>query len=216
MLFTRRFFVLSIALLLAVTASVPVNAQQTLNDVKKDRGLTDNDVLAAAKTFMPRGGRDEYFGFVGTGNSGTMIVYGLPSMRIYKYVGVFSPEPWQGYGYDDESSLLLKKASLDDKIDWYGDMRYPGFSETNGNYDGKQLFYSDGANSSIAMLDLEDFETKQVLSHPLFLSAFPGVAVTQNTDWVIQTSQFPATWEAQSDDLKSGITFWNFVSLSSG
>ncbi len=210
MLFTRRFFVLSIALLLAVTASVPVNAQQTLNDVKKDRGLTDNDVLAAAKTFMPRGGRDEYFGFVGTGNSGTMIVYGLPSMRIYKYVGVFSPEPWQGYGYDDESSLLLKKASLDDKIDWYGDMRYPGFSETNGNYDGKHLFYSDGANSRIAMLDLEDFETKQVLSHPLFLSAFPGVAVTPNTDWVIQTSQFPATWDAQSSDLKSGITFWNF------
>ncbi len=210
MLFTKRFLVLSIAILLAVSASLPVKAQQTLNDVKKERGLTDGDVLAAVKTFMPRGGRDEYFGFVGTGNSGTMIVYGIPSMRIYKYVGVFSPEPWQGYGYDDESSLLLKKSSLDDKIDWYGDMRYPGFSETNGNYDGKHLFYSDGANSRIAMLDLEDFETKQVLSHPLFLSAFPGVAVTPNTDWIIQTSEFPATWNAKSSDLKSGITFWNF------
>ncbi len=210
MLFTKRVLVLSIAILLAFSAGVPVKAQQTLNDVKKERGLSDDDVLAAVKTFMPRGGRDEYFGFVGTGNSGTMIVYGIPSMRIYKYVGVFSPEPWQGYGYDDESSLLLKKSSLDDKIGWYGDMRYPGFSETNGNYDGKHLFYSDGANSRIAMLDLEDFETKQVLSHPLFLSAFPGVAVTPNTDWVIQTSQYPATWDPKSADLKSGITFWNF------
>ena len=210
MLFTKRFLVLSIAILLAVLAVVPVNAQQTLNDVKKQRGLTDGDVLAAVKTFMPRGGRDEYFGFVGTGNSGTMIVYGLPSMRIYKYVGVFSPEPWQGYGYDDESSLLLKKSSLDDKIDSYGDMRFPALSETNGNYDGKHLFYSDGANSRIAMLDLEDFETKQVLSNPLFLSVYPEIAVTPNTQWVIQTSQFPATWSAKSSQLLSGITFWYF------
>ncbi len=84
-------------------------AQQTLADVKKERKLNDEDVLAAIKTFMPRGGRDEYFAFVGSGNSGTMIVYGLPSMRIYKYVGVFSPEPWQGYGFDDESTLVIKR-----------------------------------------------------------------------------------------------------------
>ena len=210
MLFTKRVLVLSIAILLGISASMPVKAQQTLNDVKKERGLTDADVLAAVKTFMPRGGRDEYFGFVGTGNSGTMIVYGIPSMRIYKYVGVFSPEPWQGYGYDDESSLLLKKSSLDDNISWSGAMRYPAFSDTSGDYDGKHLFYSDGANSRIAMLDLEDFETKQVLSHPLFLSCYPGVAVTPNADWVIQTSQYPATWDAKSTDLKSGITLWNF------
>ncbi len=218
MLFTRRFLVLSLVFLLMASVGIPVKAQQTLNEVKKERGLTDADVLAAVKTFMPRGGRDEYFGFVGTGNSGTMIVYGIPSMRIYKYVGVFSPEPWQGYGYDDESSLLLKKASLDDKIDWYGDMRFPALSETNGNYDGKHLFYSDGANSRIAMLDLEDFETKQVLSHPLFISCYPEAAVTPNTDWVIQTSQFPSTWNYRTaslkkdydSKLKSGITFWYF------
>ena len=29
-----------------------------------------------------------------------MIVYGIPSMRILKYIGVFTPEPWQGYGFD--------------------------------------------------------------------------------------------------------------------
>jgi nitrous-oxide reductase len=213
MLFTRRFLVLSLVFLLMASVGVPVKAQQTLNEVKKERGLTDADVLAAVKTFMPRGGRDEYFGFVGTGNSGTMIVYGIPSMRIYKYVGVFSPEPWQGYGYDDESSLLLKKSSLDDKIDWYGDMRFPALSETNGNYDGKHLFYSDGANSRIAMLDLEDFETKQVLSHPLFLSCYPEAAVTPNTHWIVQTSQYPATWDSRSTQLKSGITFWYFENV---
>ncbi len=213
MLFTKRFLVMSIVVMLTAYFTVPVKAQQTLDDVKKERGLTDADVLAAVKTFMPRGGRDEYFGIVGTGNSGTMIVYGIPSMRIYKYVGVFSPEPWQGYGFDDESSLMLKKASLDDRIAEYGDMRFPAFAETNGLYNGKYAFFSDGANSRIALLGLDDFETKQVLSHPLFLNCYPGVAVTQNTEYVVQTSQYPTAWDNKSidpKDFKAGVTFWHF------
>lgn len=192
--------------------------QQTLADVKKKRGLTDDDVISAVKTFMPRGGRDEYFAFVGSGNSGTMIVYGLPSMRIYKYVGVFSPEPWQGYGFDDESTLMLKKGTNDNVLPGYGDMRFPALSETDGKYDGKYLFYTDGANSRVALLGLDDFETKQVLMHPFFISTYPGVAVTQNTEYVIHTSQFPTPWDEKSADtenayeskFKSGITMWRF------
>ncbi len=201
-----------VALLLVAIGVTDVVGQQTLDDVKKARGLNDNDVLAAVKTFMPRGGRDEYFSIVGTGNSGTMIVYGIPSMRIYKYVGVFSPEPWQGYGFDDESSLMLKKGSLDNRISTYGDMRYPAFSEKGGNYDGHFAFFSDGANSRIALMGLDDFETKQVLSNPLFKSTFTGVAVTPNTDYVIQSSQYPAPWDSQvGSALKSGVTYWKFV-----
>ncbi len=204
-----RAFVGIILVTLVVTDSF---AQQTLDDVKTARGLNDQDVLSAVKTFMPRGGRDEYFSIVGTGNSGTMIVYGLPSMRIYKYVGVFSPEPWQGYGFDDESSLMLKKSSLDNRISTYGDMRFPAFSEKGGNYDGHFAFFSDGANSRIALLGLDDFETKQVLSNPLYLSTYPGVAVTQNTEYVIQSSQYPAPWDNKTtSEFKSGVTFWKFI-----
>jgi len=219
MLFTKKILVFSLAILMFGIYPQTTNAQQTLNDVKEERGLTDADVLAATKTFMPRGGRDEYFGFVGSGNSGTMIVYGIPSMRIYKYVGVFSPEPWQGYGFDDESTLMLKKGSLDNRLYKYGDMRYPALAETDGKYNGMYLFYSDGANSRIALLGLDDFETKQVLMHPLFVNAYPGVAVTENTEYVIQTSQYPTPWDGMAADVnadydrkfKSGITFWQFI-----
>ncbi len=200
-----------VGIMLVALGATNAMAQQTLEDVKKARGLNDTDVLAAVKTFMPRGGRDEYFSIVGTGNSGTMIVYGIPSMRIYKYVGVFTPEPWQGYGFDDESSLMLKKSSLDNRISTYGDMRFPAFSEKGGNYDGHFAFFSDGANSRIALMGLDDFETKQVLSNPLYLSTYPGVAVTQNTEYVIQSSQYPAPWNVKSNDMKSGVTFWKFV-----
>ncbi|MEA1898708.1 MAG: cytochrome C [Bacteroidota bacterium] len=209
----KRLIVLCLVLTMAFVLPESMFGQQTLDEVKTERGLDDNDVLAALKTFMPRGGRDEYFAFVGTGNSGTMVVYGIPSMRIYKYVGVFAPEPWQGYGFDDESSLMLKKNSPDNRIYTYGDMRYPALGETAGEYDGKYLFYSDGANSRVALLGLDDFETKQVLANPLFINCFPGVAVTQNTEYVIQSSQYPAPWVYKStnmDDFKSGVTFWKF------
>ena len=186
-------------------------AQETVDAVMKARGLSDKDKVAAVKTFMPRGGRDEYFGIVGTGNSGTMIVYGIPSMRIYKYVGVFTPEPWQGFGFDDESSLLLKKSNPDDRIPTYGDMRFPAFSETNGKYDGKYAFFSDGANARIALLGLDDFETKQVISNTLLNSVYPETAVTPNTEYIVQSGQFPMSWDGKKDmeHAKNGVTFWS-------
>lgn len=219
MLITKKFLVLFMAIIILGIIPQKTIAQQTLKDVKQERGLSDTDVLNATKTFMSRGGRDEYFGFIGTGNSGTMAVYGIPSMRIYKYVGVFSPEPWQGYGFDDESTLMLKKGSLDNRLYKYGDMRYPALAETDGKYNGKYLFYSDGANSRIAVLGLDDFETKQVLMHPLFINAYPGVSVTENTNYVIQTSQYPTPWDGMEADIKtefnkkfkSGVTFWKFT-----
>lgn len=216
--FLKALTAIFVGLLIACVVVPDVMAQQTLADVKKKRGLNDEDVLAAVKTFMPRGGRDEYFGFVGTGNSGTMVVYGLPSMRIYKYVGVFSPEPWQGYGFDDESTLMLKKGSLDNTLLKYGNMQFPALSETKGKYNGKYLFYSDGANSRIAVLGLDDFETKQVAMHPLFISAFPGISVTQDNEYIFQTSEHPTPWDHREAKVeteydtkfKAGITAWAF------
>jgi len=209
----KKILILGIASLMLFALPQAASGQQSLEDVKTERGLNEADVLGAVKTFMPRGGRDEYFSFVGTGNAGSMIVYGIPSMRIYKYVGVFAPEPWQGYGFDDESMLLLKKGSSDNRINTYGDMRFPALSETAGKYDGKYLFYSDGANSRISLTGLDDFETKQVIQHPLFVNCFAGVAVTPNTEYIIQSSQYPAPWGNKStnvSDFKSGITFWAF------
>ena len=73
----------------------------------KQRDLTEADVSAALKTYTPTGRHDEYYLFASGGHGGNLIVIGVPSMRILKYVGVFTPEPWQGYAYGDQSDDVL-------------------------------------------------------------------------------------------------------------
>ena len=59
-------------------------AAESLQDVMKRRNLTEKDLMAAAKTYTPTGGRDEFIVFSSGGQSGQVIVYGVPSMRILK------------------------------------------------------------------------------------------------------------------------------------
>ena len=143
-----------VASLFAVTASA-ANLQQVL----KRRGLSQTDILAAAKTYTPTGGRDEFIAFASGGQSGHIIVYGIPSMRILKYIGVFTPEPWQGYGFEDESKAVLDQGKINGRDVNWGDVHHPALSETDGDYDGQFLFTNDKANQRLAGIDLEDFET---------------------------------------------------------
>ncbi|MEW7987845.1 MAG: cytochrome C, partial [Candidatus Thiodiazotropha sp.] len=137
-------------------AASSASAQSSLEEVMKERGLTQKDLLAAAKTYTPTGGRDEYLAFSSGGQSGQVIVYGVPSMRILKYIAVFTPEPWQGYGFDDESKAVLAQGRINGKDITYGDTHHPAFSETEGEYNGRYLFINDKANPRMAVIDLHD------------------------------------------------------------
>ncbi len=191
-------------------------AGQTLQEVMKERGLTEKDILAAAKTYTPTGGRDEYLAFSSGGQSGHVIVYGVPSMRILKYIGVFTPEPWQGYGFDDESKKVLEMDNPDMKIK-FGDTHHPAFSEEDGEYDGKFLFINDKANPRIAVIDLHDFETKQIVANPFFKSEHGGAFVTPNTEYIMSAAQYAAPLDDGftpisefNDKYRGGVTYWKF------
>ena len=210
---------ISMALGLGFGLGVAVNAvnAQTLEEVMKARGLTEKDMLAAAKTYTPTGGRDEYLAFSSGGQSGQVIVYGIPSMRILKYIGVFTPEPWQGYGFDDESKAVLAQGRIDGKDIVFGDTHHPAFSETEGEYDGKYLFINDKANPRLAVIDLHDFETKQIVVNPLFRSEHGGAFVTPNTEYVMEATQYAAPYKGDfapleefNDKYRGGLTYWKF------
>ncbi|PID79418.1 cytochrome C [bacterium DOLZORAL124_64_63] len=190
---------------------------QTLQEVMKERGLTEKDVLAAAKTYTPTGGRDEYIVCASGGQSGQLIFYGIPSMRILKYVAVFTPEPWQGYGFDDESKKVLAMGKVRGKDILYGDTHHPAFSEVDGDYDGKFVFINDKANARLAVVDLHDFETKQIVVNPFFKSDHGGCFVTPNTEYIMEASQYAAPYstdfvplEEFNEKYRGGLTYWKF------
>ncbi len=218
----KLFSKLAVALLFVALVGMTIspstaNAQSALQKVMKDRGLTEKDILAAAKTYTPTGGRDEYIVCSSGGQSGQIMFYGIPSMRILKYVAVFTPEPWQGYGFDDESKAVLAQGRIQGKDITYGDTHHPAFSETDGSYDGKFVFINDKANPRLAVVDLHDFETKQIVVNPFFKSDHGGCFVTPNTEYIMEASQYAAPYTDDfvplsefNDKYRGGLTYWKF------
>jgi len=186
--------------------------------VAAERGLTQDDIYAALKTYTPSGQLDPYIMFSSGGQGGQVLVIGVPSMRILKLIAVFTPESWQGYGYGGSGDETLAGGFMPngDEIKW-GDTHHPNLSETGGEYDGEFLFINDKANARLAVIDLRDFETKQLIKNPNAISDHGGAFVTPNTEYVIEGPQYatPIGWEyATLDEYQAKyrglITFWKF------
>jgi nitrous-oxide reductase len=198
----------------ATTGDIPADAAA----VVAERGLTPDDVYAAVKTYMPTGQLDPYIMFSSGGQSGQVLVIGVPSMRILKVIGVFTPEPWQGYGYGGSSNEVLAGGFVDeDHPLLWGDTHHPALSETAGEYNGDFLFINDKANARLAVIDLRDFETKQIIKNPNAINDHGGAFVTPNTEYVVEGPQYaaPIGWEyAPLDEYEEKyrglITFWAF------
>ncbi|MFV0371818.1 MAG: hypothetical protein ACK5JI_09320 [Azonexus sp.] len=133
--FTIRPLALFTSLGLAASLSLSALAAESLQDVMKRRNLSPQDLLAAAKTYVPTAKRDEFIAFSSGGQSGQVLVYGIPSMRILKYIAVFTPEPWQGYGYDEGSKAVLKEGWINGREITWGDSHHPAMSETQATID---------------------------------------------------------------------------------
>jgi nitrous-oxide reductase len=216
-----------IAVVLAATIGIGCGPQQAAQvsqapasstaDLMKQRGLTEADVSAALQTYTPTGKWDEYITFASGGHGGNLIVIGVPSMRILKYVGVFTPEPWQGYGYGDQSNAILQEGSRFGKELTWGDMHHPALSETKGDYDGQFIFVNDKANPRVAVIDLHDFVTKQIVTSTLIQADHGATFVTPNTEYVVESSQYPAPLgggyapiEDFQEKYRGAAIFWKF------
>lgn len=182
-----------------------------------ERGLTADDVYAAVKTYMPTGQFDPYIMFASGGQSGQVLVIGVPSMRILKLIGVFTPEPWQGYGFGGSGDEVLKGGFVNGNPLYWGDTHHPNLSETGGEYDGQFLFINDKANARLAVIDLRDFETKQLVKNPNAINDHGGAFVTPNTEYVVEGPQYAAplgfeyaTLDEYQEKYRGLITFWAF------
>lgn len=185
--------------------------------VAKERGLTADDIYAAVKTYYPTGQHDPYIMFSSGGQSGQVLVIGVPSMRILKMIAVFTPESWQGYGYGGASDQVIAGGKVNGKDVLWGDTHHPGLSETKGEYDGQFLFINDKANARVAVIDLRDFSTKQIVKNPNTTSDHGGAFVTPNTEYVVEGPQYAlplgseyAVLDQYKDKYRGLVTFWKF------
>jgi nitrous-oxide reductase len=192
---------------------------QEADAIAKDRGLKPADVAAALKTFVPSGQLDEYVMFASGGHAGQVFVIGLPSMRQLKTIAVFTPEPWQGWGFSNETKAILAEGNIrGEQITW-ADTHHPALSESKGEYDGQFLFINDKAAGRVAVIDLRDFETKQIVKNPLFINDHGATFVTPDTQYIVEGSQYsvPLGWkyaeltpESYKQNYRGLLTFWKF------
>jgi len=192
---------------------------ETFGQVVQRRGMTADDILAAAKTYTPDHLQDEYVVINSGGQAGNLPVYLVPSMRLVKYAPTNARQAYDGYGYSTETKGLMKTGFIDGVEILWGDTHHPGISEKNGDYDGKWLAINDKANPRMFVLDLKDFEVKQVVNNPLFRSNHGGAFFTPNSEYVMEATQYPAPYDHKYHPLndvnfrkywRGGLTYWKF------
>ncbi|MCC7077092.1 MAG: Sec-dependent nitrous-oxide reductase [Acidimicrobiia bacterium] len=190
-----------------------------VDSIAKERGLSQEDIENAVSTYTPSGEHDPYIMISSGGHGGQLFVIGVPSMRLLRSVGVFTPEPWQGWGYGGEASAaVLDAGNVEGKEVRWGDTHHPALSETKGEYDGQMVFINDKANARMAVVDLRDFETKQIVKNPLAINDHGGAFVTPDTEWVLEGGTYatPLPWSSYApiseyqSQYRGMITFWKF------
>ncbi len=172
-------------------------APGSLEALAQGRELTPDEARAALETFVPPGKYDEFVMVTSGGHSGSIYLIGIPSMRLLKEIPVYAPNSWQGWGQgDEEASRLWKEGTFAPgnpnlPTQTWGDLHHPQLSLTDGDYDGEFVFVSDKPTGRVAVIDLRDFKTKQIVKTPNVISDHSGV-LTDDSEYFITSTFQPA------------------------
>jgi nitrous-oxide reductase len=151
---------------------------------------------AAERVYVAPGEHDEYYGFFSGGYSGQLSVWGLPSARMLKVIPVFSQDPETGYGYSEETKPLLETSY--GFIPW-DDSHHPVLSRTDGVADGRWIFINGNNTPRIARIDLQKFETVEIIELPNTGGNHASSFVTSNSEYAIGATRFSIPIEQDLD-----------------
>jgi len=192
---------------------------ESFQDIVKRRGLNEDDVLAAVKTYTPDNIKDVGVAANSGGQEGNMPMYTFPSMRLIKYIPINTRQPYAGYGYSEETMENMKKGYIDGQEILWGDTHHPGFSETKGLYNGKWMVMNDKANPRIYVVNLKNWNVKQTIVNPIFRSDHGGAFFTPNSEYILEATQYPAPFDQKYYPLnevnfkkywRGGLAYWAF------
>jgi nitrous-oxide reductase len=142
---------------------------------------------SAGMAFVPPGEHDEFYAFLSGGYSGQITAYGLPSGRLLKEIPVFSVYPENGFGYSEETKALFNTSF--GKVPW-DDSHHIELSQTDGVFDGRWLFVNGNNTPRIARVDLETFETVEILEIPDVAGLHCAPFITQNSEYLVSGTRF--------------------------
>jgi len=193
--------------------------KESFGDVVKRRGLNAGDVLSAAKTYTPDNLKDEYVALNSGGQEGNLPMYTLPSMRMLKYVPTNTRQPYSGFGYSEETYGLMEDGFIEGQEILWGDTHHPGFSETDGVYNGKWACINDKANPRLYVYDLKDWHVKQVVKSKIFRANHGGAFFTPDSRYIMEAAQYPSPLDWKYHELseqnfekywRGGLTYHRF------
>lgn len=175
-------------------------APESMDGIARARNLTPEEATAALKTFVPPGRLDDFVMFASGGHRGSVLLYGLPSMRLLKEIPVYAPDSWQGWGQGETSSMaLLREGSFGPGLPTltWGDLHHPQVSLTNGKYDGEWIAVSDKAAGRVAIISLRDLKTKSIYKTPNTVSDHHAL-FTDDSEYLVQSAFFPTPFHEPS------------------
>jgi nitrous-oxide reductase len=142
---------------------------------------------AAEKVYVPPGKYDEFYAFLSGGFSGQIAVYGLPSGRLLKIIPVFSENPENGYGFNEETKPMLQTSH--GYVPW-DDLHHTELSVTEGAPNGRFLFVNSNNTPRIARLDLSTFSTSEILEIPNSGGNHGSPFSTYNGEYLLASTRF--------------------------
>lgn len=176
-----------------VVRSAEAAAPGTLDQIIQQRNLTPDEAAAALKVFVPPGKYDDFVMVTSGGHRGSVMLYGIPSMRLLKEIPVYTPDPWQGWAQGETESMeILRKGSFGGGLPTltWGDLHHPQISLTNGKYDGEWIAVSDKSAGRVGIISMKDMKTKLIFKTPNTVSDHHAVW-TDDSEWLVQSAYFP-------------------------
>ena len=195
--------IINLALIAAIIAAIPF----AFNSCKPKNAGSAVSADAAQKTYVAPGKYDEFYNFVSGGFNGQMGIYGLPSGRLFKVIPIFSIDPENGYGINEETKPMLETSH--GFVPW-DDQHHLELSQTNGEVDGRWIFANANNTPRVARVDLKTFKTVEIIELPNSAGNHSSPFITQNTEYVVAGTRFSVPADDQNGDVPINTYKENF------
>lgn len=162
---------------------------------------------AASQAYVAPGKYDEFYNVVSGGFNGQMMIYGIPSGRLFRIIPVFSQHPENGWGFSEETKPMLNTSH--GYVPW-DDLHHIALSQTKGEHDGRWAFGNGNNTPRIARISLSTFKTEEIIEIPNSAGNHSSPFITENSEYVVAGTRFSVPTDDANGDVPINTYKQNF------